>query len=193
MDRLLAQLARRARDPKRAVDTAADTPSRRRAARRPLGEATLVKAEARIGRRLAPFLRALYRQVGNGGFGPSYGLLGLVGGARDEDDGDAVTLYERHRADLATDPLWRWPEYHLPLVQLGCGMFLCADATSDDSPIIWFEPNPHEDGKPWDDAFYPMDITLRRLLEGWVGRGYGDIFRRAWLAKNPGEEWDDGD
>jgi hypothetical protein len=191
LDLLLARIARRARDPARCIDP--DVPSGpQRGARPPLDAKALAKAEARLGEPLAPFLRALYGGIGNGGFGPAYGLLGLIGGARDEAGHDALTLYERNRAKLAEDPLWRWPQRVLPLVHLGCGMFYCADATDDDAPAIWFEPNPHLDGAPWDDAFFTVDVTVRELLDSWArGNGDGDLMKRAWMSRHPGEPWGD--
>jgi hypothetical protein len=48
----------------------------------PVSEATVRAAEQRMGYRLPPFLRWLYTQVGNGGFGPGKGftLMGIDGG-----------------------------------------------------------------------------------------------------------------
>ena len=37
-------------------------------------------AEAQLGFRLPDFMRALYLEVGNGGYGPAYGIVGLEGG-----------------------------------------------------------------------------------------------------------------
>jgi hypothetical protein len=109
----------------------------------------------------------LYR-VANGGFGPAYGLLGLVGGARNEDGNDAVTMYERCREPHPNDPDWQWPERLLAVVDLGCAMFLCVDCSVEEGTVIWFEPNPHEHGKSWDDAFFPLGRTLRDLINGWI-------------------------
>jgi cell wall assembly regulator SMI1 len=38
-------------------------------------EATIQAAEAELGLRLPALLRELYKQVGNGGYGPGYGLM----------------------------------------------------------------------------------------------------------------------
>ena len=113
-----------------------------------LSEGEIADAEKRLGYKLPGSLRSLYAHVGNGGYGPSYGLLGLVGGAKQEDGCDAVAMFESYRAPDETDPLWGWPEKLLPVVHLGCAMFFCVDATTDDGMVVWFEPNPHEDGKP---------------------------------------------
>ena len=38
------------------------------------------QTERELGFKLPPLLRALYQQLGNGGFGPGYGLVGASGG-----------------------------------------------------------------------------------------------------------------
>jgi hypothetical protein len=47
-------------------------------------EAEIKQAEAMLGTRLPAPLRNLYLRIGNGGFGPGYGVLGLEGGLRDD-------------------------------------------------------------------------------------------------------------
>src|SRR5262245_16217346 len=122
----------------------------------PLSPETIAAAERQLGFALPPTLRALYARVGHGGFGPAYGLLGLVGGARQEEGLDAVGVYQRSRRPSPGDPHWTWPEGLLPLVHLGCAMFLCVDCSDTSGMVVWFEPNPHADGQPWDDAFFPL-------------------------------------
>src|SRR5271155_858234 len=46
----------------------------------PVTALAIALAEIRLGFRLPPFLCELYQQVGNGGFGPGYGIWGLDGG-----------------------------------------------------------------------------------------------------------------
>jgi hypothetical protein len=49
----------------------------------PTTSAIVEAAEAKLGFSLPPLLRQLYTEVGNGGFGPGYGLFGLEGGYTD--------------------------------------------------------------------------------------------------------------
>src|SRR5262245_55091738 len=91
-------------------------------AHRPLAERDLAAAEERLGFKIPPALAALYTRVANGGFGPAYGLLGLVGGALQEHGNDAVSQYEAFRVSDPDDPHWSWPEKLLPVVHLGCAM-----------------------------------------------------------------------
>ena len=134
----------------------------------PLDDAEVAAAEQRLGLGLPPALRALYTRLGNGGYGPAYGLLGLSGGAVQEDRLDAIGVYERGREADPDDPHWHWPETLLPVVHLGCAMFLCVDCSDERGMVVWFEPNPHERGQPWDDAFFPLDITFEELMFGWT-------------------------
>jgi len=53
-------------------------------------------------------------------------------------------------------------------------MCLDLDAATDAS-LIWFEPNPHCDGEPWDDSFIPIGGSLERWLSAWVDGG--SLFR----------------
>jgi hypothetical protein len=51
----------------------------------PISEADLRDSEDSLGFRLPGFVRRLYTEVGNGGFGPGYGgVLGLAGGASND-------------------------------------------------------------------------------------------------------------
>jgi hypothetical protein len=62
-------------------------------------------------------------------------------------------------------------------------MFVCVDCDTDDASLIWFEPNPHEDGGPWDDAFIPLNVSLASWLERWIEGSEDDLFETAWAAK----------
>jgi len=177
---LLDQLRARASDAARATDD-----STRAAARifPPIDQQSFRLAEARLGFRLPAAVRELYSTVGNGGFGPAYGILGLIGGATNENGLDAVGLYERFRGPDFGDAQWSWPATFIPVGHLGCGMFACVDCSTDDASLIWFEPNPHEDGEPWDDAFVPLNISLESWLRHWLEGSGHDLFEVAWNAK----------
>lgn len=134
----------------------------------PLSEEQITAAEAELGFRLPATLRRVYREVANGGFGPSYGLLGLKGGLLNEDRCDAVGRYLGYREPCPDDEHWHWPEGLLPVGHLGCAMYLCVDCSQEDGPVIWFEPNPHEKGKPWDDSFIPLAASTETWLRAWL-------------------------
>jgi hypothetical protein len=96
-----------------------------------------------------------------------------LGERRAADDGALVSLYAGvangvYRQPHPSDAHWSWPKKLLPVVHLGCAMFFCVDCSSDDGMVIGFEPNPHADGKSWDDAFLPLWRTFRQLMTAWV-------------------------
>ncbi len=121
-------------------------------------EGTVACAELELGFRLPPLLRAVYTQVGDGGFGPAYGLLRL---------NDAVDRFLEYRAPT-DDPHWAWPEKLLPIDELGCGMCSCVDCSTEEGTVVLFEPNPHCEGQPWTDAFFPLTDSLERWFELWI-------------------------
>ena len=53
-------------------------------------------------------------EIGNGGFGPGYGLIGLSSGARD-DAGKTGTDIRQEFRENTDDPNWRWPYGPLPI------------------------------------------------------------------------------
>jgi hypothetical protein len=177
LDDLLDALRARAGDPERATDGAGAVKPKHFP---PVAAADVAEVERTLGLRLPPPLVAIYTRVANGGFGPAYGLLGLPGGATEERKLDAVGLYFHLRLPAEGDPLWSWPRHLLPVGHLGCGMYACVDCSTDDGAVVWFEPNPHADGEPWDDAFIPLAPSLAMWLENWLAGV--DMFESAWNA-----------
>lgn len=135
----------------------------------PLSDREMAAAEYRLGFRLPRLLRAIYGEIANGGFGESGGFLGLVGGVTNEAGQDSVSLYESYREADPGDEHWHWPEGLLPVCHLGCGMYHCVQCLDEALPVIWFEPNPHARGGPWDDSFFPFSPSLREYLSAWLG------------------------
>ena len=113
----------------------------------------------------------MYTEVANGGFGDSYGLLGLIGGPKNESGHDAVRLWKEFRKPDPEDELWKWREELLPIGHLGCGMYHCIDCRSKPGRIVLFEPNPHCEGESWEDAFFPFCSSLNRLFSCWLDGG----------------------
>jgi hypothetical protein len=73
VDALIGRVKERVADPLRAVDAAAwvrPVPT----VAPPASVAEVDAAEATLGFAIPPLLRRLYTEVGNGGFGPDYGL-----------------------------------------------------------------------------------------------------------------------
>src|SRR4051812_32471688 len=80
-DVLIAKVRGRAHDPETRIDEA-KLGSPRLAA--PATPRMIADAEARIGRPFHLLHRRLLAEIGSGGFGPGYGMIGLAGGHVDE-------------------------------------------------------------------------------------------------------------
>jgi hypothetical protein len=85
-----------------------------------VSEVDLLKTEDALGAKLPAFLRALYLEVGNGGFGPGAGLIGVNGGYPDS---EGWTLVDRYINLLRH----RWPVDLIPMNDWGDGAWSCAD------------------------------------------------------------------
>jgi len=74
--------------------------------------------------RLHPLHRRLLQEVGNGGFGPADGLIGLPGGRVDHDGRSVVELREQLFADQTGGGV---PVQVVPLCDWGDGAWSCID------------------------------------------------------------------
>ena len=122
-------------------------------------EARLAEAERRIGRPLPRELRQLYA-IGDGGFGPGGGLLGL---------GELVARYH----ELTREPYGPlgqdWPANLLPLFDED-PQLICLDL--DSGSIVEWDPEEIEDEESdadWQRSFIRRQASLGELLEQWLG------------------------
>lgn len=89
----------------------------------PAAAAAVDAAERAIGYALHPFHRRLLTEVGNGGFGPGAGLVGLPGGTLDIDGRSLVELSRILGLELGTSS----PVPAVVLCDWGCGVRGCID------------------------------------------------------------------
>jgi hypothetical protein len=140
----------------------------------PASPRDLQQAERVLGFQLPELLRAIYLQVGNGGFGPEYGIVGTAGGFK-LDKCSLESCYQRMLRLEKENSVWRWPERLLPLANYGCGMWACVDCEHKNLPMILWDPNNLDaelDGADarvnWASAFWDQGGALRNWLEGWL-------------------------
>ncbi|MFD4545546.1 SMI1/KNR4 family protein [Streptomyces sp. NPDC058466] len=134
----------------------------------PVDPAAITRAEAVLGFALPPLLAALYLRIGDGGFGPSYGLLPLLDGSPSGEPA-AVRQYLANRKSGRKDPDWPWPSGILPISHWGCGMYACVDCHSPEGTVLLFEPNADEA----DDAWFVDAPDLATWLHTWLeGTGW---------------------
>jgi SMI1/KNR4 family protein SUKH-1 len=130
-------------------------PRRHGFAHPPATEQQLRDTEAALGFPLPPLLRAMYAQLANGGFGPSYGIFGTPCGysLTDEAGADIVAAYHAKikgrkvidlsecEVDLQGDgylkcPPGTHPARLLRLAYEGCG--ITYDIHADTSQVFWW-------------------------------------------------------
>jgi len=86
----------------------------------PATDQAVADAERALGFALPRFLKRVLTEVGNGGFGPGFGLIGLRGGHPNSDGKSLVDMY------LEWQP-HGWRERLLPVSDWGCAAWSCVD------------------------------------------------------------------
>ena len=171
MPTLIVRLNERAHDPERAIDEGEGITSGGKpiifVAALPATVQQIVNAEEKLGFVLPDLLRQVYQNVGNGGFGPGYGLFGLPTSADDE-------------RQLQTNP--PWPVALLPLCNWGCGIVSYLDCSRSEAPVVRLDPNVEKDdlvefaplpllfdsADAVEDACWLESLSLERWLTDWV-------------------------
>ncbi|WP_144121728.1 hypothetical protein [Catellatospora sichuanensis] len=116
--------------------------------------AAVEEAEELAGVTLPPLLRRLYLEVGNGGFGPGYGLAGLRNGHH---AGEATaSLAGRRRSDVG-------PRIPMILCHWGCGITSTIDLA--DGQIWGSDPNP---GPADVSCEFPQGMTISEWFALWL-------------------------
>lgn len=128
----------------------------------------LMRAEQAIGSVLPSLLRRLYLEVGNGGFGPGYGLIGLPGGATDSLGNDVVSGHLARQEPDPEDPEWKWPASQLALFEWGGAIFSCCDLRPEYLPVFEFDPNRRSRGMSMNAAFREQSNSLNFFLSEWI-------------------------
>lgn len=166
----------------------------------PVAAKALQAAERAIGFNLPELVRILYLKVGNGGFGPEYGIVGTKGGAKL--DGCTLETCYQNMVDLESEnSVWRWPKHLLPLANYGCGMWSCVDCEYQKLPMILWDPNNLDarlEGADarlnWGNSFWDQGRSLRTWLECWLAAEEEDEEREpepkwpsgSWMRKRLG-------
>jgi hypothetical protein len=174
MDSLITRIKERAADPLRAVDAATWVCPMPTVAP-PATHAEVDAAEAALGFAIPPLLRRLYAEVGNGGFGPGYGLEGVPRIPPVPDRADVVALYEMYNSGPPPDdPGHVWPRGWVPLISGGCLSMECVNFLEPPYRVRRYDGNAGKWGRPIDEWFEPVAVSLEARLESWLvdsGRG----------------------
>jgi len=165
MNSLISKLCERAADPSLATDEAANIPVEARAT---LDDESIERAESSLGRRLPGLLRDVYRHVGDGGFGPGYGLLRLLPDPRSTDVESVVGLYTAFCSTDPEDAAWSWPVDLVPFCDWGCAIRTCVDSRTPDGAIVTFDPNVRGLEEPMSQAFAITHLSLESWFADWL-------------------------
>jgi SMI1-KNR4 cell-wall len=131
----------------------------------PVSPEAIAEAERALSYPFPGLLRRLLLEVGNGGFGPGYGVIGVRGGATDPYERSVLDAHREfhslRREQSLSDAL-------LPVCDWGCGIVSLVDCASTHDDMWACDPNPGVD----DDTFR-QPLTLGEWLARWVeGRLY---------------------
>ena len=114
------------------------------------------KSEEELGFAIPQLLKECYLNIANGGFGPGYGVIGLVGGYT-SDFGDLVETYFVLKNDQELEQR-QWKDGLLPFCEWGCNIFSCVDC---------YDPMHHIFTSEELDVS-PQNYTLRDFFELWM-------------------------
>src|SRR6266581_7001168 len=99
--------------------------------------------ERRLGFTLPPLMKRIYSEIGNGGFGPGYGLIGLTNGVPDDVGGTGPDIYQQFRSADSIEANLKWPFGLLPICNWGCAIVSCVDCADPNFRMRIFDPNAH--------------------------------------------------
>jgi hypothetical protein len=158
---ILARIQARAGNPQTCTDLRPGVPDP------PLDLATVPALEARLGFALPHLVLDLYQKLGNGGFGPGYGLMSLRLTEKRGFGGNVfavLNFLEGERAD--EDPAPEWPLGCLPLVYWGCTAYSVLDCFAHDLQVYGWDCDGPDDETDW-----PIRQQLRSTglgLAAWL-------------------------
>ncbi len=111
-------------------------------------------------------LRRIYTRVSNGGVGPGYGLIGLRGGVKDDEERDVEQTLQWIREWTKEGDLV-WPSNLVPILHFGCGIYACIDMRN--GQIVDFDPNAwDETDSTWNQCFSTLAPSFRDWWERWL-------------------------
>jgi len=128
----------------------------------PADPEAISRAEASLGFALPPFMRRVYAEVADGGFGPGGGLLGI---------GSAVAALARMRTGEELPRGRAWPDALLPVIERDPG-FYCVDASTPDGRVVDWDPEELEEFSD-EHAFASSFNTAATSFEAWLGAWVG--------------------
>ncbi len=110
----------------------------------PVKLADVEVTEDRLCVELPLLLKQIYIEIGNGGFGPGYGLLGIRTELGDDCYYESLEDSYEYMVDTAKDRGFdRWPEKIAPICNWGCDIYSFLDCSQPEHPVVVFNPDTH--------------------------------------------------
>jgi hypothetical protein len=162
---LLNAINERAHDPKRFVDLP-DVVNKTYELPPPVSPAELSHAEQRLGFQLPGLLRNMYLHVGNGGFGPGYGLLALNSNGAKNFHMNLVDWY-LEGVNFSHPDYPAWPRFFITLCDWGDGINSTMSAADPAGAVFRCRGDMYEEG-PWEKAMRIEAASLHEWLEDWL-------------------------
>ncbi len=134
----------------------------------PASAEAIEEAEKSLDFALPPLLKRVLLEIGNGGFGPGHGLLGVRGGATDEHGSSLVDLYDGLSAANPEDRGWSWPKHLVPICPWGDSTYSCVDCSRPEAQVVTFDANGYRPGADLARLLEPQDLTLDAWLRAWA-------------------------
>jgi hypothetical protein len=128
----------------------------------------IAQAERNLGFAICPLLKRIYFEIGDGGFGPGQGLIGIGHGYAKHFGDTADTLYKKLVAKNPWEPGWYWPNGLLPFCDWGFGTYSCVDCNKPGHPIVYADPVFKEPEDDMDDIFIEHKNSVKEWFEDWL-------------------------
>ena len=134
----------------------------------PATDAHIAAAEGALDFALPAFLTLVYRAIGNGGFGPGAGLIGVPGGATDANGSSIVDLYDSFSASNPDDRAWRWPDRLLPICHWSGALYSCVDCAGRDAAVVSLDLTEYAPGRDLKHAMTEQAPSVEAWLRDWA-------------------------
>lgn len=105
--------------------------------------------------KLVDLLSRIYTEVGNGGFGPGYGIFGIAGGHPDQDGRNLLEVYTYVQSIFVNRG---WKKGILPICEWGSAIWSGIDCNAVEGNILTL----HEEG------IFVTPFNLKSWLKAWL-------------------------
>jgi hypothetical protein len=136
----------------------------------PLDEETMANVECQLEVTFPQALRLLYSQIGNGGFGPGYGLFPVT-----DEHSTRSMIHEYHLLRSPINQIVSWPKGLIPIADWGCSTYSSIDCNHPQGPIYSCSLDLHDAHDPSmislglaSDVYCEQAPTFQLWMEWWL-------------------------